>query len=204
MACQNPPPLRGTPSLSLPNLPQQGAGAASWPRAVRERAGGTRGGPARGRQRGVYALEWAIIFPVFFMLLYAIISYGLAFLVRESMQFAAEDGARAVLRYQSDRNARLDTARAVVISRLGWLPDALRPTTDTISVNICHVGNAASCAPSLTCGTTIAERCMVQLDFSIAYGSAPLVPGLSLLDMDILNPATLSASASILVDRGGF
>ena len=33
------------------------------------------------RQRGVYALEWAIIFPVFFALLYACISYGLAFLV---------------------------------------------------------------------------------------------------------------------------
>ena len=32
------------------------------------------------RQRGVYALEWAIIFPVFFALLYACISYGLAFL----------------------------------------------------------------------------------------------------------------------------
>ena len=41
---------------------------------------------AHSRQRGVYALEWAIIFPVFFMLLYAIISFGLAFLVRESMQ----------------------------------------------------------------------------------------------------------------------
>ena len=51
------------------------------------------------RQRGVYALEWAIIFPVFFALLYACISYGLAFLVRESMQAAAEDAARATLRY---------------------------------------------------------------------------------------------------------
>lgn len=53
----------------------------------------------RRRQRGVYALEWAIIFPVFFMLLYGIISYGLTMLVRESMQHAAEEGARAALRY---------------------------------------------------------------------------------------------------------
>src|SRR5256885_204676 len=78
------------------------------------------------RQRGVYALEWAIIFPVFFALLYACISYGLAFLVRESMQAAAEDAARATLRYQTSRSARLDAARSLVQQRLDWLPADLQ------------------------------------------------------------------------------
>ena len=58
------------------------------------------------RQRGVYALEWAVIFVVFFMLLYAIISFGLAFLVRQSMQWAVEDGARAALQLQRSRQLR--------------------------------------------------------------------------------------------------
>ena len=65
----------------------------------------------RGRQRGVYALEWAIIFPVFFMLLYATLNFGLTFLVRESMQWSAEDGARAFLRYQPARSARMTEAK---------------------------------------------------------------------------------------------
>lgn len=58
------------------------------------------------RQRGVYALEWALVFIVFFMLLYAILGFGLGFLVRESMQWAVEDGARAALQFQTSRAAR--------------------------------------------------------------------------------------------------
>lgn len=155
------------------------------------------------RQRGVYALEWAIIFPVFFMLLYACISYGLAFLVRGSMQLAAEDGVRAALRYQADRSARLHEARDVVIKKLDWLPEALRPSMGSINVSICQVGNLAICSSTLTCGIAVAERCMVRLDFSIPYGTAPLTPSLRMFGMDILNPSELTATASILVDGGG-
>lgn len=160
--------------------------------------------PRPARQRGIYALEWAIIFPLFFVLLYAIISYGLAFLVRESMQFAAEDGARAALRYQSDRTLRMEKAKEVVIDKLGWLPQALRLQDSQIDVTVCRVGNPVECAPALSCGAPASERCMVQLNFSIPYGSSPLVPGLSMLGVDVLNPGELSASASILVDQGGF
>ncbi len=156
-----------------------------------------------GRERGVYALEWAIIFPVFFMLLYSIVSYGLAFLVRESMQFAAEDGARAALRYQPSPNTRLVTAQKVVVQRLGWLPASLAPTESSVNVRVCRVGNLDYCPADLTCGVAVTERCMVRLDFSIPYGTSPLAPGLRMFGMDLLNPATLSASASILVDQGG-
>ena len=156
-----------------------------------------------GRQRGVYALEWAIIFPVFFMLLYSIVSYGLAFLVRESMQFAAEDGARAALRYQPNPTARLTTAQRVVIERLGWLPGALIPPESAVNVRVCRVGNLDDCPPGLACGVAVTERCMVRLDFTIPYGVSPLAPSLRMFGMDVLNPSTLSASASILVDQGG-
>ena len=158
---------------------------------------------AHSRQRGVYALEWAIIFPVFFMLLYAIISFGLAFLVRESMQFAAEEGARAALQFQVDRQARLSQAKAVVADKLSWLPAQLRPSADSIHASICRVGSLEICSPSLTCSASTAERCMISLSFTIPYGSAPLAPSLSMLGMDLLNPEQLSASASVLVDGGG-
>ena len=157
----------------------------------------------RQRQRGVYALEWAIIFSAFFMLLYAIVSFGLAFLVRQSMQNAAEDGARAVLRYQTSRPARLDAGRQLVVNRLGWLPPALQPSAASINVRICQAANNQNCDSSLDCGVAVAQRCIVRLDFSIPYGNAPLAPGLSLFGMDILNPERLAASANILADQGG-
>lgn len=157
--------------------------------------------PAGLRQRGVYALEWAIIFPVFFALLYACISYGLAFLVRESMQAAAEDAARAALRYQTSRSARLEAARTTVQQRLDWLPTELRPAAASINVRICRLQDSELCSPSLTCGVPMAERCMVRVGFSIPYGSNPIAPALP--GLGLLMPATLTANASIMVERGG-
>lgn len=158
---------------------------------------------ARQRQRGVYALEWAIIFSAFFMLLYAIVSFGLAFLVRQSMQNAVEDGARAVFRYQISRDARLEEGRKVVISRLGWLPPALQPSTASININICKATDLQSCDDLQDCGITQAQRCIVRAELTIPYGSAPLAPGLSLFGMDILNPEKLVASANIVAEQGG-
>lgn len=156
---------------------------------------------AHRRQRGVYALEWAIIFPVFFALLYATISYGLTFLVRESMQLAAEDGARATLRYQTNRNGRLDAARTLVQQRMDWLPSTLRPSASSIDVRICRLQDSNLCSPSLSCGMPLNERCMVHVGFSIPYGSNPIAP--SLPGFRILMPDVLTARASILVDTGG-
>ncbi|MBB1648260.1 pilus assembly protein TadE [Delftia sp. UME58] len=152
-------------------------------------------------QRGVYALEWAIIFPVFFALLYASISYGLTFLVRESMQMAVEDAARVTLRYQTTRTGRLDAARTLVQQRMGWLPANLRPAAAAIDVRICRLNDSNLCSATLTCGVPLNERCVVQVGMSIPYGAHPIAPALP--GLRILVPATLTARASILVDKGG-
>ncbi len=49
------------------------------------------------RQRGSVAIEFALIFPVFFAIVYAIISYGMAFLLLQSFTYAGEDALRAAL-----------------------------------------------------------------------------------------------------------
>jgi hypothetical protein len=154
---------------------------------------------ARGRQRGIYALEWAFIFPVFFALLYASISYGLAFLVRESMQLAAEDAARAALRYQSSRNLRFVAASDLVQQRMSWLPEPLRPAS--VDVRLCRMQDSSQCSATMACGVLLSERCMVRVAFSIPYGSSPIAPPLP--GLGLLMPGTLSASATILVDKGG-
>ncbi|WP_240754362.1 TadE/TadG family type IV pilus assembly protein [Lampropedia aestuarii] len=165
-------------------------------------------------QRGVYAVEWAIIFPVFFALLYAIISYGLTFLVRESMQYAVEEGARAALRYPSSSvqaaapssppwEHRRTQAQNATANALAWLPANLRPAPADIRFNVCHLGTAncssSSFNPNIVCNT--ATPCMVVVGYGVAdyrsHAIAPALPGLGLV-----LPASLQANASIMVDRG--
>lgn len=156
------------------------------------------------KQHGVYALEWAIVFPVFFMLVYAIVSYGLTFLVRESMQNAVEDGARAALRYQAsqDRNLRRDAAQAVVLERLGWLPLSLRPEASQVNVTLCNVLNEANCDWQQKCAAAKSSQCVLRVDLALPYRDAALAPALP--GLGVLLPERLNASASILVDQGGF
>lgn len=160
----------------------------------------------RGRQRGVYALEWAIIFPVFFALLYGIICYGLTFLVRSSMQHAVEEGARAALRYAPTWADREVNARETVANALAWLPATLRPNASNVKFTVCRVSSLddKSCTQdsSLNAGLAcdIRTPCMVLVSYTITgyrdNAIAPAIPGLGLV-----LPVALQASASLLVDR---
>jgi|TARA_Y100001936_G_scaffold240573_1_gene275233 Flp pilus assembly protein TadG len=49
------------------------------------------------RQSGVVAIEFAILFPVFFALSYAVMAYGMYFLLLQSFAYAGEDALRAAL-----------------------------------------------------------------------------------------------------------
>lgn len=160
------------------------------------------------RQRGVYALEWAIIFPVFFVLVYAILCYGLTFLVRESMQHAVEEGARAALRYPVGQSVstwddRKRLATQAVKDSLDWLPAAIRPTDADIRFTVCRVGNAgcnqdSALVADLSCDAS--APCMILVSYAIhdyqSNAIAPAIPGFGLV-----LPSTLQATASILMDR---
>lgn len=162
----------------------------------------------RRRQRGVYALEWAIIFPVFFLLLYAILCYGLTFLVRESMQHAVEEGARAALRYpvgqaSSTWNDRRTLTRQAVKASLDWLPPAIRPTDADIKFSVCLVSNTGCNEDSaLDAGLACSAQapCLILVSYAIDNyqdnAIAPAMPGFGLV-----LPSTLRATASILMDR---
>ena len=160
------------------------------------------------RQRGVYALEWAFIFPAFFLLLYGIICYGLTFLVRESMQYAVEEGARAALRYPvgqstSTWNDRKMQTLKVVKDSLEWLPPAIKPTDANIKFTVCLISDAAcnqDSALNANLSCSVNDPCMVLVSYAIndyqSNSIAPAIPGLGLV-----LPSTLEANASILVNR---
>lgn len=54
-------------------------------------------GRFRGNQRGSTAVEFALVAPLFFALLFAIIETGMVFLASQSLETAVQDSARAIM-----------------------------------------------------------------------------------------------------------
>ena len=147
--------------------------------------------PGRQRgfcQRGVYAIEFAFVFLVSFGLLYACLCFGLLFAFRAGLQNAAEDGARAALRFQSDMPARTARAAAVALQRTGgWLPVA-----PTIVAQVCSVESSQCVAP--VCSLDWTQRCQIVVTVT-ASGMRNLLPVLNLA-----MPDTLTGRATVLLD----
>lgn len=81
------------------------------------------------REGGLAALEFALVFPVFFLLFYGLITWAFVLILQESMTFAAQSGARAALaaRYE-DVPPATHLATATTLARdsvgraLDWMP----------------------------------------------------------------------------------
>lgn len=87
----------------------------------------------RARRRwGGAAVEFALVFPAFFVLLYGLVNYGLLFALQQSMIVAAEDAARAAVACDpaQDPDDHEDCvvvrARQAAVTALAWLPAARR------------------------------------------------------------------------------
>ncbi|MCW3695179.1 MULTISPECIES: TadE/TadG family type IV pilus assembly protein [Burkholderia] len=75
----------------------------------------------RRRQRGATAVEFAIVFPLFFVIFYAILSFGMIFVIQQSLTLAASEGARAGLSYAPNLTTRVANAKTTTQNVLGWL-----------------------------------------------------------------------------------
>jgi len=148
--------------------------------------------PSPRCQRGVYAIEFAMVFLIFFTILYAVICYGMLFAFRLGLQNAAEDGARAALQYQSDLGARVARATTVAAARSDWMPLVMPPL-----VSICHVEGAAGVdlCPAVNCGPSWSQRCQVHVVVQANnLGSLlPPLPGFAV-------PDQIAGKASMLLE----
>lgn len=76
------------------------------------------------KKNGVAAIEFALIFPVLFLMLYGLITYSIIFAVQHSLNLAAAEGARASVRYQSqkdDEQMRITAACQAIEHNLSWI-----------------------------------------------------------------------------------
>lgn len=90
---------------------------------------------SRHKQSGAAAIEFAMLFMLFFTLFYALVTYAILFLLQSSFVFAASEGARSAIAvdpmaYSSSAQYANDGVAARVRNTVGnaltWLPQGVR------------------------------------------------------------------------------
>ncbi len=169
-------------------------------------------------QRGATAIEFALVFPVFFLVFYGMLTYGLIIMMRLNLQHAAEEGARAALRYQrlveegseSPAPTQLELRRRYAITIAERQSDWLRswkPGLVEISARICKADaiiDDASVCPANNAAVAdcdVAPGCQVIVTVRYPYAAAdngPAIPPLPGIGLVI--PNYLYAQSRVLLD----
>jgi len=116
------------------------------------------------------------VFLVFFTVLYALLTYGLMFSAQQTLNLAAQDGARRMLRVQAPDSMaqRVSAGKALALQQASWVS---RMQNEDVVVTVC--GRVA--ASALDCVNPALRDGQVELSASYAYGESPLIPNLPLL-----------------------
>lgn len=131
------------------------------------------------KNRGVAAIEFALIFPVLFLMLYGLLTYSLIFAIQHSLSFAAAEGGRAAIRFTSRNDAlsvRTDAACAASQNALAWMSQLgianhcaanAGPGGSGVSIAVTEKSCPAQAPGSLYC---------LEVSVAYAYGAQPLIP----------------------------
>ncbi|WP_345250290.1 TadE family protein [Pigmentiphaga soli] len=170
-------------------------------------------------QHGTYALEFALAFPVFFIIFYGALTIGLIAIAQHLLKLAAEDGARATLRYfvaapsgaqgapqVLQLKGRLAHGCAIADDRAKWLNEVIVsavPNCEAYLTKPCSPAEGGcrvdlDAAPADTPVCTDASGCEAKVVVSYSYRSNPLIPVVPLVSM--LVPDVIEGSASVLLD----
>lgn len=149
----------------------------------------------RSRQKGVTAIEFAILFPVFFMILYGIVMYGMMFVAQQSLTLAAEEGARAALVYQPGNTTAAAALQARALVAQATCKNALSAVTAISSGKAkCPVPSSNPC-PS----PNAAMYCMTVTATYQNYNVNAPVPAIWPITSSML-PASLTNVATVQLD----
>ncbi|MEK6365077.1 MAG: TadE family protein [Burkholderia gladioli] len=144
----------------------------------------------RARRRGVrgsMSVEFALMLPVFFFVLYAVVTYGLIFAAQQNLTLAATEGARAALNYQVSSSpqaaltARAAAACTAATNLTGWL-----------------AGATCSSTPAGNCTYDATMYC-IKVTVTYPYASSPLIAPLPLVGMVLPVPTALTGTATVQI-----
>ena len=149
----------------------------------------------RSAERGQAAIEFAIVFLLFFAMLWGILTFGFIFAAQNTLTLAAENGARAALRYQPATSAagamaaRIAAAQTAAINTVQWLQN-FTPAYDPAGYL------TATSAPCIYNANLIC----FHVQISYPYAQHPLIPPFP--GFGLFAPAQLVGKATMQVDPG--
>jgi hypothetical protein len=140
--------------------------------------------PAGGRwslhrrdQKGVSSVEFALVMVPLFLILYGLITFGMMFALKQSMENAASEAARAAIG-ASDPEA---TASATVADRLDWLGSNYNAGDSPLP-------SEAPCVYDIT------KQC-ITVTVTYPYKTKPLLPLAPLMDLFV--PSSMTSKATV-------
>jgi len=170
---------------------------------------GDNGATRRRDERGAEMVEFALVLPVFALLLFALVDFGMLFAGYTTMRGGVQSAARlaSINQYSYTGSAPCSstdpTAQMVctTMAIIGALPSA---NTNTIEVGICFISSGDTCATSGTEGvsttgnqcTTTGQYCDVEI---CAQATIRSVTGIT---SPFLNGKTLSSSSIVRLELG--
>lgn len=145
-------------------------------------------------------MEFGVVFLVFFVVFYGILTYGLIFAAQQSVNLAAQDGARMMLRWsRSGVTAAAALAKQRAGEHLAWIA-SMSATTPVVSVCAGPRSSSAVSASNPCSGPALtANQAAVVVTYS--YGASPLVPNALLLG-SLLVPSDLTLQSQVTVNYG--
>ena len=142
---------------------------------------------AKGEE-GVVLVEFALVFALFVFILYALIAFGTALALKQSVTHAAAEGARAAVGVVDNPSTkydeRVDTAMEEVAASLDWIGD--KYSADDVDARI------DSCSRAPTSG-----NCMF-VTITYPYNDKPVVPNAP--GLGVVMPDTMTSEAVVKID----
>ncbi|MDK2352273.1 MULTISPECIES: TadE/TadG family type IV pilus assembly protein [Pseudomonas aeruginosa group] len=148
----------------------------------------------RGGQKGAVAIEFTVVFLLFFALIYGLISYSIPLLMLQSFNDAAAVGARAAVAVDPSEpgyEALAETrARDELLARLAWMPATWR-------------ANLEPCAGNGQYADYVGATSRIEVCVQYQYGdpAKAIIPVLRFPGIGAIPnlPQTLKASANLLL-----
>ncbi|MCD0505526.1 TadE/TadG family type IV pilus assembly protein [Bordetella petrii] len=144
-----------------------------------------------------------MVFLVFFLVLYGIMMYGMIFTAQQSLNLAAQDGARKALQWQAGAGhmqLRADAARAMALQQADWITAV---SGAPLAVAVCGSGGPLSATADAACSGLALADDQLEVIVKYSYGAHPLIPNLPLIARAMV-PDFLQARASVrLSDLAG-
>jgi len=141
---------------------------------------------AKGEE-GVVLVEFSLVFALFIFILYALIAFGVAIALKQSVTHAAAEGARAAVGVKDNPNTSDDeretAAKNEVKSSLDWIGD--KYCADDVKADV------------ISCPDSILKTCM-KVVITYPYDEKPIVPAAP--GLGVVLPDELKSTAVVKLD----